>query len=155
MIPRTKVSYRLSDLLQTVFSGSNEGNASRTLARRLGELLGQPNVLLTSSGRSALHVLLSSLPHTTVVIPSYTCNAVVEAALLADKQVVYAETEEDGFNMDSSMLAPLLGPDVAVVATHQFGIPCNIEEVVRLVDALARLWSRTRPRRWVPGSTDG
>lgn len=93
MIPRTKVNYGLSDILKTVFAGNDEGSASRALAQRLETLLGQQNVLLTSSGRNALHLLLTALPHKTVIVPSYTCKAVVEAVLLAQKQVAYIETE--------------------------------------------------------------
>ena len=40
-----------------------------------------------------------------VVVPTYTCKAVAEAALLAGKEVLYAEVEPDGFNMTAEALA--------------------------------------------------
>jgi dTDP-4-amino-4,6-dideoxygalactose transaminase len=118
-------------------------------------MFGERHALLTASGRGALYVLLRALPQNTVVVPAYTCKAVVEAVKLAGKQVVYVEAEPDGFNMDPLALAPLLGEDATVLATHQFGIPCDIEAIVRLCeksgaflieDAAASMGSRVGAR---------
>ena len=86
-------------------------------------------MLLTPSGRSALYFLLRALPQPRVVVPAYTCKAVVEAARLANKEVVHVEVEPGGFNMDAGALEPLLDASTIVIATHQFGIPCDIHRI--------------------------
>jgi len=155
MIPRTKVNYSLLDLARSCFARSGRHEFTGRLTDRLSELFGTRNVLLTASGRGALYLLLRALPQSAVVVPAYTCKAVVEAVKLAGKEVVYVEAEPDGFNMDPSALAPLVGEDAIVLATHQFGIPCSIEAIVRLCeergaflieDAAASMGSRVGTR---------
>jgi dTDP-4-amino-4,6-dideoxygalactose transaminase len=155
MVPRTKVTYSLLDLVRSWFVGTERGEFSDRLSHRLSQLFGRPHVLLTASGRGALYFLLKALSHTTVVLPSYTCKAVIEAALLAGKQVVYVETEVDGFNIEPSVLMPLLSNDVIFIATHQFGIPCDIDMIAKLCsqsgaflveDAAASLGTRVKGR---------
>jgi dTDP-4-amino-4,6-dideoxygalactose transaminase len=155
MIPRTKVNYSFADLARSCFSGIGRHQFTDRLTQKLGEMFGERHALLTGSGRGALYMLLRALPHNTVVVPAYTCKAVVEAVKLAGKQVVYVEAEPNGFNMDPLPLAPLLDEDVIVLATHQFGIPCDIEAIVRLCedsgaflieDAAASMGSRVDTR---------
>jgi dTDP-4-amino-4,6-dideoxygalactose transaminase len=155
VIPRTKVNYSLIELAGSVFYGTGQHGLGVRLARKLAEMFGGRYVLLAASGRGALYLLLRALPQSTVVVPAYTCKAVVEAVKLAGKQVAYVEMEPDGFNMDPSALAPLLGEDAIVLATHQFGIPCDIETIVRLCeksgvflieDAAASMGSRVGAR---------
>ena len=55
----------------------------------------------------------------------------MEAVLLAGKSIVYVDVEADGFNATAEEIAPLLDSDCIVIATHQFGIPCEIEMISR------------------------
>jgi dTDP-4-amino-4,6-dideoxygalactose transaminase len=134
MIPRTKVNYSLIDLARSCFAGTRRHRFTNHLTHKLSRIFGEPHVLLTASGRGGLYLLLRALPQSTVVVPAYTCKAVVEAVKLARKQIVYVDVEPDGFNMDPRSLAPLLSDDAIVLATHQFGIPCDIETIVRLCE---------------------
>jgi len=135
MIPRTKVNYSASELLRAAFVSEASQQHREALRSELRSLLGMDQVLLTPSGRSALYFLLRALPQPRVVVPGYTCKAVVEAAHLAGKEIVHVEVEPDGFNMDVSQLELLLDDATIVIATHQFGIPCDIQ---RLCDLCAR-----------------
>ena len=47
-------------------------------------------------------------------------------------QVVHVPTEIDGFNVEASALAELAGEDCVIVATHQFGIPCDMATTMRV-----------------------
>jgi dTDP-4-amino-4,6-dideoxygalactose transaminase len=131
MIPRTKVNYSALDLLRSL-RVREDGASRRALAERLAALMGVPEVLLTPSGRGGLYHILRALDLPRVVIPTYTCKAVAEAASLAGKEIVYAEVEADGFNMTPEALANVVDDRCAVIATHQFGIPCAIEATTRL-----------------------
>ena len=86
-------------------------------------------MVLTSSGRNSLFLLLSYLHHKKVIVPSYTCKAVTEAALMAGKQVVYVEVSLEDFNILPEKLVHLVDDDSIVIATHQYGNPCRIEEI--------------------------
>ncbi len=132
MIPRTKVAYRLGDLLRALVTPERDGQHRASLARALASRLSVDEVLLTASGRGALYILLSVLPQRKVLVPAYTCKAVVEAARLAGKEVVFGESEADGINMDPRSLAGLLDVDTVLIATHQFGIPCAIDALLDL-----------------------
>lgn len=134
MIPRVKVNYGWRELWRALWRREQAGPDHRArLTARLQDYLGQPYLLLTPSGRGALYLLLKTLPHPRVVIPAYTCKAVVEAARLAGKAVVYHEVQPEGFNSGADeALTGLLDADSVYVATHQFGFPCAIEEIARL-----------------------
>ena len=155
MIPRTKVSYRLGELLRAFATSEREERQRESLTRRLASDLGTDHVLLTASGRGALFVVLSVLPQRKLLLPAYTCKAVVEAAQLAGKELVYGESEVDGVNMTPQALEGQLDADTVLLATHQFGIPCAVERMVEMAraagafiveDAAASLGSRVGGR---------
>jgi len=132
MIPRTKVNYSFSQILRSLFI-RNGGNTCRArLILGLSEFLGIKHIILTPSGRSALYILLRALPQKRVVVPAYTCKAVVESALLARKEVEYVEVNPQDFNMDLSLLESVIDSSTIVIATHQFGIPCDIRNICEI-----------------------
>ena len=135
MIPRTKVNYNLRDLLEAVFVGERSKERRQRLASRLGELLGTPHVLLMPSGRAGLYFLLKSIARPRVIVPAYTCKAVVEAARMAGKEVLFFENEGPGFNGSPARDEGLINEQSVVIATHQFGIPCDIEGICALAKA--------------------
>jgi dTDP-4-amino-4,6-dideoxygalactose transaminase len=154
MLPRTKVNYGWRDLGRALLT-SEAASASR--ARLTALLAGYQHahhVLLTPSGRAGLYFLLRASDRPRVVVPGYTCKAVTEAALLAGKDVVHVDVD-DGFNLGASALADQLDDRTIVIATHQFGIPCQIEAICALArrhgalvfeDAAAALGSRVNGR---------
>jgi len=132
MIPRTKVNYCFADLARAFVIGERKHQHRERLLAMIRRFTGFELVLLTPSGRGGLCSILRALPQTRVLVPAYTCKAVVEAALIAGKTVVHADVEEDGFNMTASSLLPFLNSDSIVIATHQFGIPCDITAIADL-----------------------
>lgn len=50
----------------------------------------------------------------------------VKVFLLSGKEIVYSKTEEDSFNSGYQVC---IGSDSIVLATHQYGLPCNIEAI--------------------------
>lgn len=130
MIPRTKVNYRLSNLAKAAWASERSQAARLELVHLLAEAMECPNILLSASGRGSLYTLLMCLPHRRVLVPAYTCKAVVEAVSLAGKQIEFVESERDGFNMDATALAGRVDADSIVIATHQFGIPCDVHKII-------------------------
>ncbi len=153
MIPRTKVNYNLGHLLRALFVTEDGKNYKEHLIGLLRNYLQEENILLMPSGRAGLYYILKAIDAPRVLIPAYTCKAVAEAALLAGKEVTYIEVEEDGFNMSVAALETVLDEHSTVIATHQFGMPCQIEKLLEICrerqtlvieDAAASLGSRVK-----------
>lgn len=151
MIPRVRVNYGWRDLRAAV--ATRDGTQREHLRGSLARLCGVEDVLLTPSGRGGLYFILRAAPQSRVVIPAYTCNAVIEAALLAGKEVVFVDAAANGFNCSVTDLADLLDAGTAFIATHQYGIPCDIVATAQLCrergallieDCAASLGSRVR-----------
>jgi dTDP-4-amino-4,6-dideoxygalactose transaminase len=151
MIPRVRVNYGWRDLRAAM--AARDGKQREQLRGTLAQLCGVEDVLLTPSGRGGLYYILRAAPQSRVVIPAYTCNAVIEAALLAGKEVVFVDAAANGFNSSATDLADLLDADTAFIATHQYGIPCDIVAMAQLCrergallieDCAASLGSRVR-----------
>jgi dTDP-4-amino-4,6-dideoxygalactose transaminase len=133
MIPRSRVNYTFFDLFNLSFIKPKEYYSQQVLLF-LKNLFSQKNILLTPSGRGGLYFILKSLPQKNVLIPAYTCNAVVEAINHAGKNCCYIEVEEKGFNVNINLLKEKLLPDSIFIATHQFGFPTEIKEIKEICD---------------------
>lgn len=108
------------------------------LAERVSTLTQGGPGFTTASGRGALLALLASAGRPRVVIPAYTCNAVAEAAGLAGLRTDLVDVS-DGYNWSPGDIADAAGPDAVVVATHQYGIPCQIDQVAAAAHAAGAL----------------
>jgi dTDP-4-amino-4,6-dideoxygalactose transaminase len=129
MIAPIRCEVRLADVLSSLFR--NRGYRNK-LEVELINYFGAGRVQLTHSGRSALYYLLKALPQRKVYVPAYNCWAVAEAVLYAKKEIEYVDITLDDFNMDVARLREVLEPDSIVIATHQFGIPCDIDAIQEL-----------------------
>lgn len=131
MIPRHTPNYGLGALWQAAGLPSAPGPCVDEVAALLRAELGLPHVLPAPSGRGALRLLLRALPPPfaggRVVVPAYTCSAVVESARLAGREVVQVEHHAGGLNLGPADLAATLRPGDVLIATHQYGYPCEIE----------------------------
>ena len=87
------------------------GDRYRSRRHFLAAYLGMANVCLTPSGRGALYFLLKTQDRTKVVVPAYTCSAVVQAAQLAGKEVRFVDAETDSFNVDVDALRQAVDED--------------------------------------------
>ena len=126
LIPRVRVNYSLIDLFQSLFVSEHNVSARQECESIISSFFDRESVLLVPSARDAIYELLIRLPQKKVVIPAYTCIAVNEAVLLAGKEIVYSRTDRDTFNSD---YLECIGTDTIVLATHQYGLPCKIEDI--------------------------
>lgn len=125
LLPRVRVNYTFLDLFKALFI-INKRNELRTACKQiLAEYYGS-NVLLVPSSRDAIYELLMRLPQRKVIVPAYTCMVVNEAVMLSGKEMVYAKSDLDVFN---SSYIEYIDSDSIVLATHQYGLPCNIKEI--------------------------
>ena len=128
LIPRVRVNYGISDLIRAVFTSDRKHSLIEECERRLSSFFDDEQVCLVPSARDAIYELLIRLPQKKVVLPVYTCIAVNEAVLLAGKEIAYSRTDTSTFN--AGYLDDITSNTI-VLATHQYGLPCNIEEIAR------------------------
>ena len=129
MIARIRPEVKYAHLLRSLLTGADY---RKRLEEELKAYFGVKEVLLTQGGRVGLYYLLRVLPQKKVYLPSYTCWAVPEAILHADKKLEYVDIKPADYNMDVDKLRKAIVPHSVIIATHQFGIPCDIEEIAAL-----------------------
>ncbi len=134
MIARYSPNFGVLTLLAACAGSTQSGAAVAEAKDRLSKVLSSQHVLLTPSGRGALYLLLRALgetsPNGRVVMPAYTCSAVAEAARLAGREVVPLEHGAGGVNLTPADLRGSLRAGDIVIATHQYGYPCDIRGLV-------------------------
>ena len=128
LIPNIKVSYHLSDIIGAFFISSKNDRYTKMATQVVKSMFGVSDVLFTSSGRSALYYILRYLPQRKVIVPAYTCDVVSEAVKLAGKELIFVHVDKNTLNV---RIAPELDSDSIFIATHQYGFPCAIEEIVK------------------------
>lgn len=126
LIPRVSVNYSIKDLFFSLFVFEKKDKERTKCCEMLSDFFEGEKALLVPSARDAIYELLIRLPQKKVVVPVYTCIAVNEAVILAGKEIVYSRTDRETFNSD---YLECIESDTIVLATHQYGLPCNIESI--------------------------
>lgn len=128
IIPRHRIEIEFSSLLNALlFNRKKHLDGFKT---KIENVFGRKTILLQSA-RGAFYYLLKAMPQKTIILPAYTCKAIPEAGLLAGKEIVYVDIDLHTFNMDVNDLERKIRPGSIIVATHQFGIPCEIDKMAR------------------------
>ena len=118
--------YKALRLLKASFVSEKSNKYRDKLKGQISEYFGCDNVLLTSSGRCAIYQILVSLPQKKVIVPAYTCEVVIDACRLANKEITFAHVDRETLNVSEY---PEINSDTAVIATHQYGLPCEIKNL--------------------------
>lgn len=117
-----------------------QGGTTTQLEKEIAKHFGAAGAVATNSGSSALILALRTVgvvPGDEVILPSYTCIAVMNAVVqcgcvprLADNSVDVLAMD---YNMSASAVRDKLSPrTAAVIVPHMFGVPLEIEEIVAL-----------------------
>jgi perosamine synthetase len=129
IIPRHRIEITLSSIFfALLFSRAKRIIQFKTELERYFN----HRVMFLQSGRAALYYLLRAMPQEAIIVPAYTCKVVPEAALLAGKKIIYVDIDIHTFNMDVSDLKVKIRPNSIIIATHQYGIPCEIDKIAEL-----------------------
>lgn len=126
LIPRVKVNYTLCDIFRAFTYKGRSFKKRKMCIEELCKIFPGHCIKLVPSSRDAIYELLIRLPQKKVVIPAYTCMVVNEAVLLSGKEIVFSKTSKEDFN---SSYIECIDNDCIVLATHQYGLPCDIEEI--------------------------
>jgi dTDP-4-amino-4,6-dideoxygalactose transaminase len=121
--------------------GRHAGAVQR-FEREFAGAFGAAQAVAFPYGRSALWAFLQAvgLRDATVVMPAYTCSVVAYAVSLAGNRPRFADISLADYNMDLERLRGSIDSSTrAVVATHLFGYPMDLDALARIVrEAQAR-----------------
>lgn len=113
-----------------------QGEEVRRFERALASLIGIGDAVGVNSGTAALHLALLALEigaGDEVVIPSFVCQALLNAVRYVGAVPVPADINGETFNIDVRDLARRLTKKTkAVIVPHMFGLPADIREIVTL-----------------------
>ena len=114
---------------------SNFGPLAVELENQSRAYLGARYLLSASSGDVALMLAVRALdlpPASRVLVPSFTFNSTVNAILWNGHRPVFVDIDPETLNVDSRAISRRLEGVGAIVATHVFGNPADIDALVGL-----------------------
>ena len=134
MIPRYAPTYAVKELLGGLILSANP-NIEIDLITQFESLYDVEHVFSFGSGREALYAILKAYNRPgKVLIPAYNCIVVPEAIQYAGYSPVFVDIDNQSLNMTAEGIKEVLNPDVrAILLTHIFGVPCELEEILNLV----------------------
>ena len=96
---------------------------------------GVPHAVAFASGTAAIHAMsriVGLRPGDTVIAPAYTFPATASPFAYDGIEVIFADAGEYG-NVTSESIADRIIPSVrAVIVTHMWGNPCEMDKIVKL-----------------------
>ena len=113
-----------------------EGPAIRFFERACAHVVGMTDGVSASYGRMALYYILNALALPRggeVIVPALTFWVVPEMVRVAGLTPVFADVDPRTFNLDPvSMERAINRRTVAVIPTHLYGLPCDMDAIVSL-----------------------
>lgn len=93
-----------------------------------------PYAVGVASGTDALLLALKACgvgPGDEVIVPAFTFVATADVVCLLGATPVFADIEPDTFNLDVTLLQPLVTPATkAIIPVHLYGQPANMDEIL-------------------------
>jgi dTDP-4-amino-4,6-dideoxygalactose transaminase len=106
---------------------------------------GARHALAFPYGRSALWSALQvfGLRDAEIILPAYTCAVVANAVVMSGNQPRFVDVSRSDYNMRLDLVERAIGPRTgAIVATHLFGHPLDIDRLEEIVRAAERRLGR-------------
>jgi dTDP-4-amino-4,6-dideoxygalactose transaminase len=104
--------------------------------RHIASYIGVKHALLTSMGRTALVIALKALgvgPGKSVIVPSFTCEVVVNAVKYCGAEPVFADVDPHTFNIDPEQIEAKTSRNTqAVIFIHCYGQPADVKEILEV-----------------------
>jgi dTDP-4-amino-4,6-dideoxygalactose transaminase len=121
---------RLADVIRGGVLTSTKGTQVAELERRFAAMLGLPWAVACSSGTAAVHAAIAGIdpePGDEIVTTSITDMGALAPILYQGAIPVFADVDPATGNVTPETVADRLSDrTVGIVATHLFGVPCDI-----------------------------
>ena len=139
---RTLGVEELNNLAEVIASGtltSTKGKFVKRLQDEFAEKLGVKYVYACASGTAAVHTAIAALdpePGDEIVTSPITDMGALTPILYQAAIPVFAEVDPATWNVTAKTIEPVLSSRTkAIVVTHLFGNPCEMEAIMRLADS--------------------
>lgn len=103
-----------------------------SLIAHIKKIVPKNNIYLLDGGTSSLYIALKNLSLTEtdeVIIPSFTCKAVIRAVISSGAKPIFADVDKN-FNLDYNKIKSVLTKNTkAIIAVHQYGKACDIDKI--------------------------
>lgn len=143
MIPRLKPAFGGAELAAALRGGSAADVAGFECA--FAAKFGAAEAVAFPYGRTALRSLLQALElrDAEIIVPSYTCVVVQHAIVLSGNAPVFVDNTMTDYNMDLDQVAAAITPRTgAIVATHLFGFPLDVDRLRAIVSDAEQRFGR-------------
>ncbi len=122
------------DLIEGIWENhhlTNRGPLVQKLEKEIGEKIKTNNLLFVSNGTIAIQLAIKALEITGEVITTpFSYVATTTSILWENCKPVFCDIDINTFCIDADKLEALITPKTsAILATHVYGIPCNIEKI--------------------------
>ena len=135
------------DIFKGVLALKNGQGEEKRFQEELKEFFSSRHCFLTSSGKTALALILQGLSRLNpqrkaVVIPAYTCYSVPSAITRAGLKVCPCDMDLNTLDYNHDALEKTIAacvdksssPPLAILSIHLFGIPADVERTRRLAE---------------------
>ena len=136
---RTLGAEELELLRQCIESGtltSTKGEFVKTLEKSFAELLGSKHAFACSSGTAAIHCAVAALnpePGDEIITTSITDMGALTPIIYQGAIPVFADVDPETYNVTARTIEAVLSPKTrAIVVTHLFGNPCDMDAIMAL-----------------------
>ncbi|MDY0036824.1 MAG: DegT/DnrJ/EryC1/StrS family aminotransferase [Zoogloea oleivorans] len=115
---------------------TNNGPLCCELSTRLKSNLGVPRIELLANGTLALQLAIRALGlRGEIITTPYSYVATTNAILWEGCDPVFVDIEPHSFCIDPDLIeAAITGRSSAILATHVYGYPCNVERIQSIAD---------------------
>jgi len=126
-------------LLEGIWSRAhltNNGPLLMELEERLKDYFGANHFIFMNNGTSAIQVAIKGLGVTGEVITTpFSYVATTSSIVWENCEPVFADIEKDSLTIDPALIEALITPKTtAILATHVYGIPCDVEAIARIAN---------------------
>lgn len=113
---------------------TNSGPLVQKLEKKLANYLGVKNIVLVANGTVALEIAYRTLGIKGFAITTPFSFVATTSSLITNGLLpIFADIDHQTLNIDPKKIEKQITPNTsAIVATHVFGIPCEVEEIEKI-----------------------
>ena len=115
---------------------TNRGELTKDLESKLCAKLGINNLLLVNNGTIALQIALKSLGiQGEIITTPFSYVATTSSIIWEGAKPIFADINPNTFNISPNEIKKKITANTqAILATHVFGNPCEVEEIQKIAD---------------------
>ncbi len=129
----------VSEAIRSGTLTSTKGEYVKEFERRFAEMLGVKHAIACSSGTAAVHCAVAAIdpePGDEIVTTSITDMGALAPMLYQGAIPVFADVDPHTYNVTAEAIERAISPRTrAIVVTHLFGNPADMEAIEKLADA--------------------